>query len=126
MSETEHTQENIAYIRTHVDKVEQLTRFAIASNPKAAEFIDSYLRERKGAPKVYLCLAEKPLNLDELMALTQQSRPTVSRICSHLANHGIIRKIRDPDKPHSFKYCWTDLENMLGVSKIARQIAKES
>lgn len=126
MTETEHTQENIAYIRTHVDRVEQLTRFAIAANPKAAEFIKSYLKERKGAAQVYLSLEAKPLSLDELMRATKQSKPNVSRICTHLANHGIIEQGRDPANVRSFKYRWTDLENMLGVSKIARRIVKNS
>ena len=126
MSETEHTQENISYIRTHVDRVEQLTRFAIASNPGCAEFIERYLRQRAGAAEVYLRLGEKAMSLDEIRKATNQSKPNVSKICSHLANHGMIAKVPDPDHPKSFKYCWTDLEAMLGVSRIAKRVSRES
>jgi hypothetical protein len=124
MPETEHTQENIAYIRTHVDRVEQLTRFAIASNPGCAKFIEDYLMERHGAAEVYLRLGDAPMGLEEIMRATKQSKPNVSKICTHLAKHGIICKVRDPDIPRTFKYCWTDVEAMLGVSKIARRLSR--
>jgi predicted transcriptional regulator len=120
--ETEHTQENIAYIRTHVDRIEQLTRFSIASNPKSVEFIADYLKQRKGAAEVYVLLGEKPMSLEEIMKRTRQSKATVSRICTHLANQGIIGRVPDPQNRRSFKYCWTDLEKIAGVSKIARRI----
>jgi predicted transcriptional regulator len=126
MAETEHTQQNIAYIRTHVDHVEQLTRFAIASNPGCAQFIEDYLQQRQGAAEVYLRVGEKPMGLEEIMKATRQSKANVSKICSHLANHGIIAKVPDPDNARSFKYCWTDLEDMLGVSKIAKQVSRGS
>jgi predicted transcriptional regulator len=126
MAETEHTQQNIAYIRTHVDRVERLTRFAIASNPGCAQFIEDYLKQRQGAAEVYLCLGEKPMGLEEIMKETHQSKPNVSKICTHLANHGMIAKVPDPDKPRSFKYSWTDLEAMIGVSRIAKRLFKRS
>jgi predicted transcriptional regulator len=124
MAETEHTQQNIAYIRTHVDNVEQLSKFAIASNPNCKKFIEDYLKEKKGAPKIYMALSEGPKNLDELMKLTNQSRPNVSKICKHLAQQGIIIQVTDPNNSKSFKYCWGDLETMLGVSSIAKKLIK--
>jgi predicted transcriptional regulator len=126
MAETEHTQDNIAYIRTHVDHLEQMTRLALASNPGCAQFIENYLKQRHGAAEVYLHLGEMPMGLEEIMKATHQSKPNVSKICTHLANHGMIDKVPDPDHPRSFKYCWTDLEDTLGVSKIAKQIVKGS
>lgn len=126
MAEMSHTQEDIAYIRTHVDQVEQLTRFAIAANPHSSAFIEEYLREKKGAAEVYLHLGEKPLSLEEIMKVAGQSKPNVSKICTHLASKGVIAKMPDPDNSRSFKYRWTDLETMLGVSRIARRLIKGS
>jgi hypothetical protein len=124
VAETEPTQENIAYIRTHVDQIERMMRFTVASAQASADFVETYLRQKKGAAELYLKLSDKPLGLDELMKLTRQSKPNVSKICSHLAIQGMIAKVPDPDRARSFKYCWTDLENILGVSRIARRIAK--
>ncbi len=126
MVETEHTQQNIAYIRTHVDQVEQLTRFSIASNPNCVQFIEDHLSQKKGAAEVYLHLGENPMSLDEIMRATKQSKANVSKICTHLATQGIIAKVPDPGNPRSFKYCWTDLERMLGVSRIAKRVSKRS
>lgn len=124
MPETEHTQENIAYIRTHVDRVEQMTRFAIAANPNCVAFLEDYLQQKKGAADVYLCLADGPCGLDDIMASTKQSKANVSKICKHLASQGVIAKVPDPGNARSFKYCWTDMEVILGVSRIAKQITK--
>lgn len=125
MAETEHTQQNIAYIRTHVDGVERLTRFAIASNPNCVRFIEDYLKQKKGAARVYLHLSGRPLSLIEIMKATRQSKPNVSKICTHLASQGMIAKVIDPENPRSFKYCTTDLESMLGVSRIAKRVVRE-
>ena len=126
MAETEHTQQNVAYIRTHVDRVEQLTRFAIASNPGCSKFVEDYLQQRRGAAEVYLRLGQRPMSLEEIMKATRQSKSNVSKICTHLANHGMIAKVPDPENTRSFKYCWTDLEAMLGVSRIAKRVSRES
>lgn len=122
MAETEHSQQNIAYIRTHVDNLEQMTRFSIASNPNCAEFIKTHLGSRKGAPEVYLAMEDGPKKLDELTQITKQSRANVSKICKHLFQHGLIVYVPDPENTKSQKYCWTDLETLLGVSKIAKQL----
>jgi DNA-binding HxlR family transcriptional regulator len=66
------------------------------------------------------------MGLEEIMKVTRQSKANVSKICTHLANHGMIAKVPDPDKPRSFKYSWTDLEAMIGVSRIAKRVFKRS
>jgi predicted transcriptional regulator len=124
MAETEHSQKNIAYIRTHVDNIEQMSRFAIASNPNCREFVKNYLNEKKGSPEIYLKLSDEPKNLDELMSITKQSRANVSKICKHLFQQGLIIRIDDPNNAKSFKYCWGDLEKMLGVSSIAKKLIR--
>jgi predicted transcriptional regulator len=124
MAETEHSQKNVAYIRTHVDNIEQLSRFAIASNPKCKEFVENYLKEKKGAPQIYLALSDGPRNLDELKKITRQSRANISKICKHLFQQGLIIHINDPSNARSFKYSWGDLERMLGVSSIAKKLIR--
>jgi predicted transcriptional regulator len=125
MAETEHTQQNVAYIRTHVDNLEQMTRFSIASNPNCVEFIKEYLKIRKGAPSVYLAMENGPKKLDELTQITKQSRANVSKICKHLFQQGLIKYVSDPQNAKSLKYSWTDLEKLLGISKIARELIRK-
>ncbi len=124
MAETEHSQKNVAYIRTHVDNIEQMTRFAIASNPNCRQFVEDYLSKKKGAPEIYLALADEPKNLDDLMGITEQSRSNVSKICTHLFQQGLIGQVADPENARSFKYYWTDLEKMLRVSEIAKKLTQ--
>ena len=122
MPETEHSQQNISYIRTHVDQIEQMTRFAIACNPNSAEFVKDYLKKRKGAPEVYLALGDGPKTLDEIKRKVRKSRGSVSLICTHLAKQGLISKVPNPDNSRSCKFSWNEIETMLGVSKIAKAI----
>ncbi len=124
MAETEHTQENISYIRTHVDNIEQMTRFAIASNPDCSDFVRRHLENRKGSAEVYLALEKGPKSLDELVTMTRQSRANVSKICTHLRKQGLLQKLQDRQSKKSQKYSWTDLETLLGVSKIAKECTR--
>jgi predicted transcriptional regulator len=125
MPETEHSQENLAYIRTHVDNIEQLTRFVVASNPQAAKFIEDYLDSKKGAAEVYLALRDGPKNQQELQRLMGQSQANVAKICIHLFEQGIVGKVPDPGGAARFKYCWTDLETLLKVSRIAKRLTRK-
>ena len=59
------------------------------------------------------------------MAIVKKSRSNVSEICSHLDFRGLIAKIPDPANKKSKLFIWTDLENLLEVSKIARGIIKK-
>ncbi len=125
MPESEHSQKNLSYIRTHVDNIEQMQKFSIAANPHSKDFIKECFSGKKGAAEICVALKENSaLSLDELIAKTNQSRPNVSKICTHLSENGIVMKIPHPDNPKSFKYCLTELEKLLGVSKIAKEYIK--
>jgi len=126
MAETEHSQINISYIRTHVDNIEQLSKFAISSNPTCKEFIKKHLEQRALSPEVYLSLADGPRTLDEIMKSihSSKSKGTISLVCKHLFEQGLLTKVPDPENAKSFKYTWGELEVMLGVSKIANEISR--
>lgn len=124
MAESEHSQENLAYVRTHVENIEQMSRFAIASNPNCSAFVKSCFEDKKGSAEIYLALSEGPKSQSELQKLTSQSQANVSKICKHLFQQGIIAKLQDPSKKGGILYYWGDLETLLKVSKIARTIPK--
>lgn len=123
MAESSYSEENLAYIRAHLERIEQLGRFNAAANPASRAAVESQLRERDGAATVYLALSEGPKSQDELVAVTNLSQSTVSRICKHLLDYGLVLTIRSPKQARLALYAQTDLERLLGVSKIARKIA---
>jgi DNA-binding transcriptional ArsR family regulator len=125
MAETKHSQENLAYIRTHVDNLERMVRFQISANPQSREIIRDRFENREGMAEVYLALREGPKTQDELMDCTGKSQPTVSRVLRDLFEAGMITKVPAPNKKKA--YAWNDLELLLGVSRIAETfIAKHA
>jgi hypothetical protein len=124
MPESDHSQENIAYIRTHVDNLERMVRFQIASNPASRLAIREHLKAREGAAQFYCALSEGPRTQQELAAVLKISQPTVSRIAGHLFDANLIIKIPGA-KPGMSAYAMSDLEQLLGVSKIARKLVGE-
>ncbi len=125
MPETKNSEENVAYIRTHVDAVEQLTKFSIAANPNSKEYVKETLASRKGAAEVYLAISVEHSNQDQLIKKTGKSRANVSKILKYLLQNGLIQKYPDPANKKVSKYCPTELEKMLGVSRIAKKLSKK-
>jgi DNA-binding MarR family transcriptional regulator len=125
MTDDEYSQVNLASIRTHLQNIEQLVRFDIASNPNGSDAIRKCLAERPGAARVYLALSSRPLGQDEIAVQTGMSQPTVSRICKHLFDGGLILTIRDPKQPRVTLYAHTQLETLLKASRIAKELLNE-
>ncbi len=122
MPETEHSQINLAAIRTRLDGIEAMQRLMAASSKEVRGYIERVLGSKKNAAEVYLLLAERPHNPEELIAKTKLSPGTISKVCSHLEIDGMIIKHRDPKNPKKALWAWTDAETIFGVSKIARRI----
>ncbi|MGQ0553236.1 MAG: MarR family transcriptional regulator [Planctomycetota bacterium] len=124
MPESEDSQENLSYIRTHVDNLERMVRFQIASNPNSRSAVSDTLKARAGAADVYLALANGPLNQEQLASIVGLDRSNISRIATHLFDAGIINKV--PGPKGSRAYSWSDLEQTVGVSKLAKKIVGDS
>lgn len=122
MAESEHTQENLAYIRTHVERLEQLVRFEISANRRNAEAVVERFTGRAGMAEVYLALdGAAPKTQDELVSTLNKSQPTVSRILKELCDAGFVIKVPSLSNRQVMGYTWSDLEQLLGVSKLARR-----
>lgn len=125
MAETEESQQNLGAIRTDLEQVRAMQRFAIAATPGFGAFVKNHLEDKTGSAEVYLALKDKPLDLEGIMAIVKKSKGEVSKICSHLDVQGFISKIPNPTNKKGRLFVWTDLENVLGVSGIARDLIKE-
>jgi predicted transcriptional regulator len=125
MAETEESQQNLAAIRTDIEQIRAMQRFAAAATPSFRKFVEEHLEDMVGSAEVYLTLQNGPLNLDAIMAVINKSKPQVSKICSHLEIRGLIAKIPDPANKKGRLFVWTDLENVLEVSAIARGLIKK-
>lgn len=119
MAETKDSQENIAYIRTHVDNLERLVRFQISADPASQRAIRERFAQREGMAEVYLALKDGPRTQEELASTVRRSQPTISKVLKELASHGMVEKMMSSTNPKKMSYRWTDLEGMLKVSKIA-------
>ena len=123
MPESEHSQENLASVRTHMERIEQLVRFQILANKQNADAIVERLTGRAGMAEVYLAVGgDSPRTQDELAAALGKSQPTVSRILKELYDAGLVIKVPSLGNRQVMAYAWSDLEPLLGVSKIARRI----
>jgi predicted transcriptional regulator len=125
MAETEETQQNLGAIRTDIEQIRSMQRFQAAATPAYRTFVEEHLEDMSGSAEVYLALQNGPLNLDGIMAEVKKSKPQVSKLCSHLDLRGLIAKIPDPANKKGRLFVWTDLENVLEVSSIARRIIKK-
>lgn len=125
MAETEESQQNLAAMRTDVEQIRAMQRFHTAATPSFRKFVEDHLEDKPGSAEVYLALQSGPLNLDGIMAVVGRSKPWVSKVCSHLDLRGLVAKIPDPSIRQGKLFVWTDLENLLEVSKIARGIIKK-
>jgi DNA-binding transcriptional ArsR family regulator len=125
MPESEHSQQNLASMRTHMERIEQLVRFQILANKQNADAVTERLSSRAGAAETYLAIGagEKPQTQDELAAVLGKSQPTVSRILKDLHDAGLV--IRVPSLTKVTAYAWSDLEPLLGVSRIAHRLVTE-
>lgn len=126
MAETDESQQNLGAIRTDIEQIRSMQRFAVASTPSSRKFVEEHLDDMVGSAVVYLALQNGALNLDGIVAIVKKSRAQVSKICSHLDNQGLIAKIPDPSNKKGRLFIWTDLENILGVSAIARKLVKKT
>jgi len=127
MPESEHSQENLAHVRTHMERIEQLVRFQILANPGNSAAAKERLSSRAGAAETYLAIGAtgSPRPQDELAAALGKSQPTVSRILKELFDAGLVIKVRSASNRQVLAYAWSDLEPLLGVSRIARQIVAD-
>jgi hypothetical protein len=125
MAETEESQQNIGAIRTDIEQIRAMQRFAAAATPSFRTFVEEHLEDMTGSAEVYLALEGGSLNLDAIMVVVKKSKPQVSKICSHLHILGLIAKIPDPVNKKGRLFIWTDLENVLKVSSIARKLTKK-
>src|SRR5262245_53738740 len=120
MSETEYSQTNIAAIRTQLDNIERMTRLAIAANPNSQAHIEELFTRRAGSAEVYLLFEGGPKTQDELIALTGKSQATVSKICTHLFESGLIERL---PASGGVRWMWHSMERTLGISRVAKKIA---
>jgi len=120
MAESEHSQDNVAAIRTRLDNIERMTRLAIASNPNSQAHIEELFRRRTGSAELYMALADGPKSQEELTSVLGKSQPTVSRIITHLYESGLIDRV--PVAGHVV-WMWHDMERTLGISRVARRLA---
>jgi len=128
MPESEHSQENLAQVRTHMERIEQLVRFQILANPGNSAAAKERLSSRAGAAETYLAIGagDSPRTQDELAAVLGKSQPTVSRILKELFDAGLVIKVPSAANRQVLAYAWSDLEPLLGVSRIARQIVADA
>ncbi len=121
MGESETTQDNITYIRTHVDGLERMVRFQMRSDPNVREEAKRLLEARTGAPELYLALGSGPMTQAELVALKFGTQPTVSKVLSHLEDAGFVTRGR---RGKDTVFLQSDFEQVVKLSKIARGLVR--
>lgn len=121
MPESDETHENIAYIRTHVDNLERMVRFQIKSDPESRATVLAVFADREKSADLYLHLEAGPQSQSALACKLKVSIATASRITGHLYQAGLITKVPDPNDSKQSLYVWSDLEQLVGVARLARK-----
>jgi DNA-binding HxlR family transcriptional regulator len=126
VSESEYLQKDIAAIRTDVEHLKKMLAFDISANPESAARARQRFGSRANMPEVYLAMEDGPKTQQQLAQATGISQSTVSRVATQLVKHGFIRPIPARGKDAIVQYTWTDFEHLLELSRIARQMLKET
>jgi len=124
MAETEHSQENVAYIRTHVDNIERMVWFQLASSPHREDYVTKELKAKRNCAQVYLTLAAGAKSQDQLMKETKMSRANISKLLSYLEERHFIKKHRDPKHQKRLLFSWTEAERTLSISNVASKLIR--
>jgi predicted transcriptional regulator len=120
MAESKESQENLAYVRTHVDQLERMVKFQISANPQSGESILLRFKQREGMAEVYLALDGDPKTQDEIKVIVGRHQSTVSRVCTELLNAGLVMTVPSLKDRRKTAYAWSGLEGLVRVSRIAR------
>jgi len=124
MPETEYSQENISYIRTHVDNIERMVWFQLASSPTCESYVRKEFAAKKHSARLYLALGAGPKSQDQLISSTHMSRPNVSKILTHLEALHWIDSTRNPVDRKQLLFKWNGAESVLKLSKVANSLAE--
>lgn len=107
-------------LEADVEHIKKIQRFMLASNLASKEHIIDVFKARAGSAQLYLALAEKPQTQTGLMTILGMKQANISKICTHLCDSGFLNRFRTDD--NHFEYTWSELEQLLGISKIAKKI----
>jgi hypothetical protein len=121
MPETEHSQKNIGEMLTRLGNVEAMLRFSVGSSADSRRRVEDAFKEREGSIEVYLLFAEGPLSQTAVEDRSGYSKANVSKICKHLVRHGLVARDLSP---MGVTWRWSDMEDILHVSRIATQLAR--
>lgn len=121
MPETEHSQKNIGEMLTRLGNVEAMLRFSVGSSGDSRRRVQEAFAEREGSIEVYLLFGSGPLNQSQIEERSGYSQANVSKICKHLVRHGLLARDTGPT---GVVWRWSDMEDILNVSRIATQLAR--
>lgn len=108
-------------IEGDVEHQKDLYGFSIASSERTYQFVAEAFNGRPGAARLYLALSDKPQTQDDLIAQLGLGRTTVSDLCNYLVKLAFIRRLPKRNPDGKYQYTWGVLEDLLGVSRIARK-----
>jgi DNA-binding HxlR family transcriptional regulator len=122
MAETEHSQKNLAAIRTRLDQIESMQRLIVASNQEVRSHVKMVLEQRENAPEIVTILEDGPLLQEDIVKRLGKSQPTISRVLNYLHDSGLLVQFSDPEQPRKVKWGLNDLETTVNVTRVAKQI----
>ena len=120
MPETEHSQDNLAAVRTHLNNLEQMLRFNTATNPNNRAAVTALFSEGPGRAELYLALEGEPKTQPELAAALGVNQSTVSRGLKVLLDAGLAVAIPAGGTRRATTYMRSSVESLIGVSRLAR------
>jgi len=117
MTDIKHLQQDVAYVRTHVEKLERMLAHQIRSDPAAKKAAKKLFEDTSDLAKLYLGFDE-PSNQHTIVKKLGIDKSKVSRLVAILLRHDYLRKLPDG------RYAWTDFHGLLDLERVATAAIK--
>lgn len=119
MTDIKHLQDDVAYVRTHVENLERMIAHQIRNDPQARQAAAELFAKTPDLAAVYLAFSE-PANQQAIVKGLGLDKSKVSRLVKELVRHDYLRKLSDGS------YAWTEFERLLGLSRTAARAKTSS
>jgi hypothetical protein len=117
MADIKHLQQDVAYVRTHVENLERMIAHQIRNDPTAKETAKQLFESTPDLARLYLAFDE-PANQQTIVKTLGLDKSKVSRLVAILARDDYLQRLPDG------RYAWTEFHRLLDLSRIANSAIK--
>ena len=112
MADIKHLQQDVAYVRTHVENLERMIAHQIRNDPTAKETAKQLFRDTPGLARLYMAF-DSPQNQQSIGKKLGLDKSKVSRLVTILVRHDYLQRLSDGT------FTWTEFHRLLDLGRLA-------